>query len=121
MVGQNLAQMKTITIATDFSDTPLGRYPGDGDFNGETFREKLLAPALRSHPEGVMVVLDGVEGFGSSFLDEAFGGLVRNCGLGKECLKNQLHFQASPENQLYVNLIWRYIDKAKPSKNTLEG
>ena len=118
MVGNYLNEMKTITIATDFSDTPLGRYPDDGAYNGEAFRENFLVPALRDSPDGVKVVMDGVEGFGSSFLDEAFGGLVRNCGFEKAFLKARLHLQASPENLLYVNLIWKYIDRAKPSQST---
>jgi len=68
--------MKTIKIATDYSETPLGRYPADGDFNGTRFRDDFLRPALGAG-EVVVVDIDDVEGYGSSFLDEAFGGLVR--------------------------------------------
>src|SRR5690625_6707889 len=68
---------KTIfKIATGFSEFPAGRYPKDGPHNGETFRTEVLVPLLESH-ETVIVDLDGTDGYGSSFLEEAFGGLVR--------------------------------------------
>ncbi|WP_417824410.1 STAS-like domain-containing protein [Thalassospira lucentensis] len=66
-----------INVAQDFSSHPYGRYPDDGDSCGEIFREKLLKPALEKS-DHVMVVLDGVAGYGSSFLDEVFGGIVRD-------------------------------------------
>ena len=83
---------QVISIAKDFSPTPAGRYRSDGPFPGEKFRDDLLLPALRKDTEPVTVELDGTAGFGSSFLEEAFGGLVR-CGInrseerrvGKEC------------------------------------
>ena len=37
---------RTIYIARDFSPSPAGRYPADGPFNGEKFRETLLLPAM---------------------------------------------------------------------------
>ena len=71
----------TINIATDFTPYPGGRYRSDGDFSGERFREELLRPAFsNAENETITVDLDGAAGFGSSFLEEAFGGLVRDCG-----------------------------------------
>lgn len=65
----------------NFSRTPYGRYPSDGTDNGETFRIKYLEPAFKNPTiEKVIVKLDSVqEGYeyGSSFLEESFGGLVR--------------------------------------------
>jgi hypothetical protein len=69
--------MKTISIARDFSKYPGGRYRADGPFSGEEFRERLLKKAL-DQSETVEVILDDTAGYGSSFLEEAFGGLVRN-------------------------------------------
>jgi hypothetical protein len=66
----------TINVARDFSKEPIGRYTTDGESSGEVFRVKLLAPAL-CDAEVVRVILDGTEGYGSSFLDEAFAGLLR--------------------------------------------
>ncbi|WP_223630184.1 STAS-like domain-containing protein [Pseudomonas atacamensis] len=68
--------MKTISLARDFTKFPAGRYKDDGPYSGELFREKYLAPALESGEE-IAIDLDGARGYGSSFLEEAFGGLVR--------------------------------------------
>jgi len=68
--------MSTIHVARDFSSTPGGRTPEFGPASGQEFR-KLLEQALESSDDEVSVILDGVEGYGSSFLEEAFGGLIR--------------------------------------------
>lgn len=68
--------MKTISLARDFTKFPAGRYKEDGPYSGELFRETYLAPALESD-EPISIDLDGARGYGSSFLEEAFGGLVR--------------------------------------------
>lgn len=70
----------TINVRSDFAERPFGRYPKHGPYNGEVFRDKHLIPALRES-ERVVVILDGVKVYGSSFLEEAFGGLVRREGL----------------------------------------
>ena len=108
--------MRFIKIATDYSDTPLGRYPADGNFNGQRFREEFLVPAL-SIEGGTVVDLDNVEGFGSSFLDEAFGGLVREGHFTAEELRKKLQVKYSDSDYaIYHNLIWKYIDEARPKK-----
>jgi hypothetical protein len=69
-----------ISIATDFSRYPAGRTRKDGKFSAESFREEVLIPALRQAQEKggrVVVLLDGVYGYSSSFLEETFGGIVR--------------------------------------------
>jgi len=101
------------SIAKEFSDVPWGRVPEDGDFCGENFREKLLVPALKDHEEDVVVDLDGVEGLGSSFLDEAFGGLVRQGHFTLGQLKSHLKIETTqPEYEMYVKLAWKYIEDA---------
>lgn len=67
---------KRIELAREFSPFPFGRYPKHGPFNGERFRTEMLLPPLMAG-EDVTVVLDGARGLGPSFLEEAFGGLVR--------------------------------------------
>ncbi len=69
-------QIQTIDIARDFTRFPAGRFRKDGHFSGERFRDELLVPRLE-RGERVMIRLDGTIGYGSSFLEEAFGGLVR--------------------------------------------
>ncbi|NHQ81149.1 STAS-like domain-containing protein [Chromobacterium vaccinii] len=65
-----------IDIATEFSRVPAGRYLADGPYSGERFRSSFLTPALE-RADKVEICLDGVRGYGSSFLEEAFGGLAR--------------------------------------------
>ncbi len=69
-----------ISVANDFTMTPGGRLIKEGPFSGEAFREEILLPAfLRAleDKEKLIVDLDGGYGYGSSFLDESFGGLAR--------------------------------------------
>lgn len=64
-----------INVGQDFSRYPVGRYRADGDSNGEAFREDLLRPALVKG--AAHVLMDDAFGYGSSFLEEVFGGLIR--------------------------------------------
>lgn len=66
----------TISVAKDFSIYPAGRFLEDGLNSGERFRNDHLIPALQTGCD-VVVDLDGTRGFGSSWLEEVFGGLVR--------------------------------------------
>jgi len=105
--------MKTINIANDFSDTPLGRSEEDGDFNGSRFRDEFLRPALDKENK-VVVEIDGVEGYGSSFLEEAFGGLVRKGYFTVEVLRARLDVKYLDQDfKMYHDLIWKYIKEAK--------
>lgn len=64
----------------DYTDTPGARYHSDGPFPGEEFRDKFLVPAWDravARNVALTVDMDGVEGYATSFLEEAFGGLVR--------------------------------------------
>jgi hypothetical protein len=100
-----------ISIAKDFSEVPLGRYPTDGKFSGERFREEFLKPALQK--DEVTVNIDGTEGYGSSFLDEAFGGLVRKGYYTEADLGSRLAIECTdPSFDLYATLIWKYIKEA---------
>lgn len=105
--------MKIIAIANDFSRFPAGRFREDGKASGEAFREDLLAPALRD-VQRVAVVFDGVAGFGSSFLEEAFGGLVRKCKFDKPFLDEHLELRAeAPDLADFILLAKRYIEQAQ--------
>ncbi len=95
-----------ISIANQFSPTPAGRYETDGPFAGEAFREKFLRPALAK--DGTVTInLDGAAGYGSSFLEEAFGGLVR-AGWSPSTLRTRLVIQSSRPS--YIERIWSYIE-----------
>ena len=98
-----------ISIAKQFSPTPAGRYTADGPFPGEKFREDVLMPALKKTDQTVTVDLDGTAGFGSSFLEEAFGGLVRR-GYPAAVLHARLNILSSHPS--YIARVWSYIDHA---------
>lgn len=68
--------MKMIDVGADFSRYPGGRYRSNGRFSGEEFRDECLLPAL-ADGDAVTIALDSAIGYGSSFLEEAFGGVIR--------------------------------------------
>ena len=107
-----------IKIATDFSPTPGGRLIKTGPDSGEDFRQRILAPALRHAIElgqRVIVLLDDAITYPVSFLEEAFGGLVRIEGFTKPQLKAYLEIRADdPFYTRYRDLALSYIEKANP-------
>lgn len=102
--------MIIIDIAAEFSETPSGRFLTDGPKSGEKFREEHLRGALNSG-EPVRVLTDDVEGFGSSFLEEAFGGLVRKGYFTVADLENRLII-VSDEDEALLEEVWGYIREA---------
>lgn len=76
----------TVNIGKQFSRYPVGRYRSDGDANGEKFREDVLRPAL-TRASKIVIEFDDALGYGSSFLEEAFGGLVRHGFKSTELLR----------------------------------
>lgn len=105
-----------ISIAEKFSRFPAGRHPGDGPFNAERFRREILTPALRqvaNSSDKVVVELDGVAGYSSSFLEEAFGGLVRDGQIPTDTIRSKLSIVA--KNSIYEAArldAQRYLDEA---------
>lgn len=99
-----------ITIATDFSETPYGRYRVDGPESGEVFRDDFLIPALKRG--AVELVIDGLDGLPSSFWEEALGGLIRK-GFSLDYVKQNLEITCNdPELLTFVRSGWRFIKEA---------
>lgn len=86
--------MTTVKIAQDFTRFPSGRYKKSGSTSGEAFRERFLQPPLQLG-EKVTVDFDGTLGYGSSFLEEAFGGIVRALNLPSEFVLEHLELKSS--------------------------
>lgn len=111
--------MATIRVA-DHAPSPGGRYIKDGEFSGEWFRNEFLVPALRNAVAGddtLTVELDGTSGYGSSFLEEAFGGLIRKRYFEPQIVRSKLKIVASSALFApYKALAEKYISNAKPSK-----
>jgi hypothetical protein len=103
--------MSKINIADDFSSKPFGRYKADGKFSGERFRKENLLPAFHSGNDKIEVYLDDVKrGFGSSFLEESFGGLIRE-HIQYRAIKDRLVIITNDED--YEEEIWEYIEEEK--------
>lgn len=98
-----------INLAQDFSRFPAGRYRSDGPYSGQVFREEFLVPALKRKNQTLEVDLDGALGYGSSFLKEAFGGLVHD--FSQDELKSQLKVRASDPS--LTSEVWSYIHENK--------
>lgn len=102
----------------DFSAYPSGRDAVDGNFNGERFRDEILKPAIETAKktgQKIHISLANVLSFGSSFLEEAFGGLVRKRIADKAFLeKNLIVDPGKPSYERYKEAIFYYINKAKP-------
>lgn len=107
--------MKVINIKSDFSRYPAGRYMIDGPYNGENFRENFLIPALNEDYQ-VQIELDGVRGYNSSFLDEAFGGLIRSGKFSADDLLSRLVLKS--QDQSLIEEIREYIQEAVTSNKT---
>jgi hypothetical protein len=107
-----MKERHTFSIAKEFSPYPAGRYKTDGPFSGENFRE-ILVQLLKKH-DHITIDLDGSKGFGSSFLEESFGGLVRHGYFSAEDLRNKISINSKIE--AYINDIWDYIEEAEKNK-----
>lgn len=86
--------MITVSVAKDFTPFPSGRYKRNGTTSGEAFRERFLEEPLR-RGEDVEVDFEGTVGYGSSFLEEAFGGVVRSLKLEPKIVLERLHLKST--------------------------
>lgn len=67
-----------IVVRNDFSDAPGARYRKEGPHSGEEFYETLLKPKYEEAVERkvpLVIDLDGVWGYPSSFVSGSFGKL----------------------------------------------
>ncbi len=108
-----------LIIAKEFSEIPGARYPEEGDYSGQDFRKNYLIPKIKEAIEKhciLLIDLDGTAGYGTSFLEEAFGGLIRNDNFTYEQLNNIIEFK-SEEDSEYINEINEYLKDAQDKKN----
>jgi hypothetical protein len=110
---RTMSNNKVITIAEDFSRFPGGRFKTDGPFSGEAFRDKILVPAIQESDQ-VEVNLSGTLGYGSSFLEEAFGGLIREHSLSLEVIQKKLVIKSDKVSE--IKTVWQYIKDADKNR-----
>lgn len=105
--------MVKIKLSTDFSATPGGRLITEGDFSGELFRDNLLLEKYEEAERNntlLEVDFDDCYGVGTSFLEEAFGGLVRK--YHKHGILKQLKIVAIEDETIPGN-IKKYVEEAE--------
>ena len=102
-VAESLATSRplVINVASDFSDTPGGRFEHEGPHSAQEFYRQLLLPQYtiaRREGRRVTVNLDGVAGYAASFLDQSFGQLARE--FGRDEVFNHLTLTGTEEDYL---------------------
>ena len=105
--------MERIDIYKDFSNTPGGRYRREGEYSGEEFRESIFLPAYErceKYNQKLTINFDHCFGFATSFLEEAFGGLVRNHE--KKSVMEHIEI-ISNDDETIPKLIKKYVSAAE--------
>ena len=107
--------MISIKICRDFSDTPGGRLKEEGEFSGELFRDTILIEKYEEAEQSndiLEIDFDDCYGVGTSFLEEAFGGLVRK--YHKHDILKRLIIIATEDETIPDN-IRKFVEKAEES------
>lgn len=118
--------MNKIVVIDDFSKTPYGRSPDkvlphEAEHTGEVFRNKILSQKLKDSIKEntkLTVELTGYNRYGRSFIDEAFGGLIREDGFSYEQLRTYLNIEHNSVPSI-VTLAWQRIKKAAFDKGEI--
>ena len=114
---KNLQRKQIIyAISKEYTNKPGGRFAKSGLYSGEDFKKELIKLMRRAKREGKKVILDfdGGFGYGNSFLEESFGGLVRS-GIKKDEIFKTFVFKSKDEPSL-INKVQTYIAEAKNEK-----
>ena len=109
---------KVFRIVTEFGRTPSARKDEEGKLSGKALRN-ILKPLIRQCVEAdviLVVDLDGTAGYGTSFLEEVFGGLIRNEGFSLSDLKQHITFKTEEDPEL-EDEIWKYVNDAEDERS----
>ena len=110
-----MTEQVTVDVGRDFSPYPAGRLRSDGRYSGERFRQEYLVPHLKNGYV-VKIEMDSAFGYGPSFIEEAFGGLVRVEGFEKDWLKKHLIIVTDLTNR--SKMIFDDISSARPEPHS---
>ena len=113
--------MKTwYSIAAEFGKTPSARKEEEGKLSGIELRNNLKV-LIRQNIESnelISIDMDGTAGYGSSFLEEVFGGLVRVEGFTLAELERHMVIKTTEDPDL-EDEIWEDIRDAEEEKHGL--
>lgn len=107
-----------LDVAKEFYKRPAARYKVDGKYSGEEFREDILTKKIQeaiNNNQQLEIDFSGVTMAGSSFLDEAFGGIVRSKKISSKSLLRMLIIKTKKESWKFE--IIKYIEDAGKSKD----
>lgn len=99
-------QGKIELLIVNYSNSPGPRYCNQGDDSGEDYYHKELNSSFYEAVKKnckLLVVLDGTDGFASSFLDEAFGNLVYD--YGEELVRSVLTIKSDEEPE-WIDMLY---------------
>lgn len=113
-LGPDTAKVKL----ADFSEFPAGRYREDGKSSAEQWRDEHLIPALREN-ERIVVEMDGVMGIGSSFMEEAFGGILRHSEFTEADLAAKMRLRTDFKD--VDERAWRFISNQEARNTDKDG
>ena len=108
-----------LNIAREFSPLPLGRFRASGNKTGQAFREDILYPKICEaikNKDTLEVDFKYMVRLGSTFLEESFGGLVREHGMNPDEVLKTIKFLQGRNLHLWVELTEEYIQEAAPGK-----
>ena len=113
--------IKNFSISQEYTKNPGARYKTQGPNSGQDFREKVLEPFFKNKEKGDVLVIDlnDLNGYPSSFFEEAFGGIAR-LYKQEEVLKS-LKFICT-DNPLFIDDLISYIkqERAKAWEKVLK-
>lgn len=95
-------------IANDFHKRPSGRYKTDGEYSAEHLR-KIIIDKLKSSDEKLFINISGLSMFSSPFIDECFGGMIRNNLICKDELLQQIEFISDEYSDKDKSIIERIL------------
>jgi hypothetical protein len=107
-----------INIREEFGYAPGPRYIREGDLSAELFRREFLLPAMKKAIQEKVILtvdVDGTAGFGKSFFEESFGGLIREEGLDYKDIVDHLEV-ISNEEVIHKEKIYFHLKKAHAEK-----
>ena len=100
---------------SDYTIYPGPRYITEGLYSGEDFRKTHLSNLVKDVIQKkikLVIDLDGTNGYSTGFLEEAFGGLIREDNIRAYPLLKSIDFKSEEEPYL-VDEILSYILNAQ--------